>query len=81
MSNVAYEQRLQKAVEKFITACNELAQLAYTERLEEEHVTYTQNLIAERVKLLKKQLEFKHPEFNFELPKKTRAISKTTSVF
>jgi hypothetical protein len=63
-----YENQLKRALEKFASACDEMAQLPLTHDLADEHITYVQKITSDRVRDLKKQLEAKPAKTSIELP-------------
>lgn len=63
-----YENALQKALEDFVAASNAIAAVARNHRISSTHRDYAKGAVADRVKQLKKEMEFEPTEFKVSLP-------------
>lgn len=80
MSKVSYsEGQLQKALDRWMGASDDLAKFASTNKLAQEHVEFLQEATSTRTKELRRQLAIEHVESKVTLPSlsKTKTEDKT----
>ncbi len=69
MSKISYsEGQLQKALDRWMNASDELAKFASTNKLASEHVEFLQEATSTRTKELRRQLAIEHVESKVKLP-------------
>lgn len=64
-----YEKSLLKSLERFVTAGDELAKFAAANVLDKAHVAYSQDVVADVARDLKRRLAHEHNEIVLKLPK------------
>lgn len=73
MSKISYsEGQLQKALDRWMAASDELAKFASTNKLAQEHVEFLQEATNTRTKELRRQLAIEHVESKVKLPSLTK---------
>lgn len=69
MSKISYsEGQLQKTLDRWMAASDELAKFASTNKLAQEHVEFLQEATNTRTKELRRQLAIEHVESKVKLP-------------
>ena len=82
MSKISYnEGQLQKALDRWMAASDDLAKFASTHKLAPEHVEFLQEATSTRTKELRRQLAVEHVESKVTLPslKKSKSDDKDKS--
>jgi hypothetical protein len=77
MSKISYsEGQLQKALDRWMTASDDLAKFASTNKLAPEHVEFLQEATNTRTKELRRQLAIEHVESKVKLPSLSKPKSE-----
>jgi hypothetical protein len=77
MSKISYsEGQLQKALDRWMNASDELAKFASTNKLASEHVEFLQEATSTRTKELRRQLAIEHVESKVKLPSLSKPKSE-----